>query len=264
MARLFEDGFDSGDFSLWTAQENVQGINTIELQLPHTGLYAGRFYTNPTTLAAYSRVVKDITPDVDIYARAYVNIQKGLPLLAAGDRFYLIRFEDASHAYLATVGIRRTTNNEDKWLLIGKSGTPFAPAVYGSIVPATPTWVCLELHVRIATAGAIEVYVDGVKIIEVLGDTTSFAGIASVAFGITTKSATASTFDVDVIVDDCVIAQEYIGTSVTPPPPSHILSINSNVSVAAKVNATPVGNTPVSVSVYEGQVTVEVPLEVTV
>jgi len=204
----FSDDFETNDFSAWTAVENTLGTTVITSTVYHAGTRAAHFTTQNSSAAANARVARDISSSSEIYASAWFNIVQGLPAGApANERFYLIRFENSSATYIGLLGIRRT-GGVDRFAWIGASGSAFQSVVYGGIVPpgsAGEPWIKVGLYIKISATGVMASYVNGIKDIEITGDTLAFGNIARLSFGITSKSATSYAYPVSLVVDDVAV-----------------------------------------------------------
>lgn len=209
-ATIFEDNFETGDFSKWTGISVSSGETATVVNLkPHHGIYNGRFASDARTSSEYAYCYRSID-NTEVYARGYVYVPRGLPLNDNGDRFYFMRLRAGSQS-LSGVGIRRN-NGVDRWILYGSDGSGLVgPSYAGSSTIQTGRWYCVELHwKKDASQGLVEVYVDGTKILQITGIDTSYYGNANkVDFGLI--SAT-SVQQAQIIYGDCFkLATAYIG-----------------------------------------------------
>jgi len=223
MARIFEDGFESGDTSKWDAETTTRG--TLEVvNKPYAGSKGLKCATQSTNQAANARVEKNINVD-ELWARAYYWIDETLPLTADNDRFYIIRLQTATEKYI-NAGIVRVSG-ATKWVIIGSE--PFSywtgGTQLGTEVTQKSEWVCVELHAKVNNSeGEIELYINGERVAYNEGDASEIDSITSVMFGMTGKAMTgsdhpsATEYPVTLYVDQCVVADSYIGTEVPPPP----------------------------------------------
>jgi len=220
---IFEDGFESGNFVAWT---NVQGygggVASVSMEQPRSGIYSAKFEVAPTIEWAGALCSHNVTGHIELYARAYFLIGQGLPLPAGW--FDILTFEEAGepYEYIASVGISKRTG-VDAWRLRARNGTGWV-SVDGSPVPNTLQYICVELHVTVdAVNGAVQLFVNGVLDAQILGiDTTAFV-LGRARFGIHKPSEASETgagnLNLIVYVDNCVVAEEYIGPEEPPPPP---------------------------------------------
>jgi len=223
MARIFEDGFESGDTSKWDAETTTLG--TLEVvNKPYAGSKGLKCATQPTNQTANARVEKNISAD-ELWARAYFWIDETLPLTVDYDRFYIIRLQTATEKYI-DAGIVRVSG-ATKWAIIGSE--PFDiwdGTQLGTEVTQKSEWVCVELHAKVNNSeGAVELYINDQKVAYMDADASAIDGITSVMFGMTGKATTesappsATEYPVTLYVDQCVVADSYIGAEVPPPPP---------------------------------------------
>lgn len=224
MTIILQDGFEYANWPLgpWGTPQTSNGSASIVAD-PYTGLNSALFQVaGLANILGYARIQ---TPAVaglsEVYARAMVRINSGLPLpVGNDDRFLLIRLNDALGNYLLSVGIRGSS-----FYVVGKSGTPLQSRQYGGSVPALGSWFLLEAHLAITPAGGtIEIFVNGTRVIQVFVPedpvapwTTIYGNVTSALFGITTRYGTVtSTYNLSLNMDDCTLET-----------PDLVLTINS-------------------------------------
>ena len=217
LAPVFEDGFESGDFTAWTGPTLTTGETaTVVDTLSHTGTYSARFTTNggATTEQAYVTTAIDLS---EVYVRGHFYLGGGLPLSDDGDRFYQIRLGGStSTANIAYAGIMRD-EGVDKWVLFIRNGSTWSGYIYAdSPLPVTGQWVCLELHWKLdSTAGFAELYVDDQLAVSVHGlNTASLGNAMRVDFGIV--QATSIQNSLTVYGDNAAVSRAKIGPHVEP------------------------------------------------
>jgi hypothetical protein len=164
---LFEDNFESGNLNLWTGTGETSGETiTVTSDQAHHGTYGVRCTkTGPATDRENAYAYKNIGEVQEAYANGYFRIDgsTGSEILTdEGDTVYLIRFSDGTQP-LASAGIRRESGIV-KWLLY--SGETYVTA---SIAVSTDYWYNIELHWN-AGGGIAEIFVDGVKILQITVD----------------------------------------------------------------------------------------------
>ncbi|MCW3992201.1 MAG: hypothetical protein NWE79_05805 [Candidatus Bathyarchaeota archaeon] len=175
---------------------------------PHHGSYHGRFTTNGGGGTENAFVYK-IVGGNDVYARGYFYIDDGLPLVDDGDKFHLFRFR-ALGKLLTRAGIIRQ-GGVDRWTLFAKDGT--SPVNVYSSSPAVEEgrWYCVELHWRRhSSQGLAELYLDGVKVLDITGiDTDAYGDVYNVQFGVVQGRNLQNSVRV---YGDCVaVSDTYIG-----------------------------------------------------
>lgn len=261
MARLLETGFETGDFSGLGVETNL-GTAVVTTERPFQGIYSAHFHTDPSLAGPIARAVRPISRITDVYARGYFYIEQPLmSILGTWDRFALLRIQDTAGSYLVLAGIRREGTMPPRWCLYFRGGQVFGSIVDDSIVGK---WICIEIHYSKA-AGLIELYIDGNLAASHTMDTSALADPALVTFGIEGPKATGQYYDpttqfpIDVFVDECVIADTYIGTYV-PPPGMGAMEVHAYADsgeVAASLEVVGIGtfNTPVTVELAPGDYT---------
>ena len=208
---IFKDNFESGDFSKWTGTyvTKSETVRVVDWR-PLEGDFHGRFRSDGGGRYENAYCYKKISSVDEIYVRAYVNIPRGLPLEDNGDRFYVIRLR-ANGNSLAGIGIRHN-GGVDKWIIYARDGSGWVGPVYA----AEPNvkggrWYCIELHwKKDSSQGLVEVYINGIKILEISGiDTSYFGGVDEIDFGLI--SATRVQKSVIVYGDSLVASTAYVG-----------------------------------------------------
>ena len=163
MSSIFNDGFESGNFSLWTG---TTGSPTVESNDPHDGSHEA-YFTRASTGACFVR--KTGLNLSEVYVRGYFKLSGTLPSNYAD----LIYLEDSNHNVIASVQI-----HSNSWELYVRDGGSVASAVYAS-APVLNQWCCVELHLKIDnSAGLAELYIDGTKHAELTGKDTNNYGNA--------------------------------------------------------------------------------------
>jgi hypothetical protein len=205
-AVIFQDGFESGSFSQWSGPTVTSGETaTVVNTLPHHGSYGARFTTNGGGGTERAYVYKSVSAQSELYVRGYFNIQSGLPLSSADNRFNLFAFQGGS-ATIASLGVRRS-GSADLWSITSIAGT-----WYASSGPSMNRWYCVEFYAKIdSTAGILRMWVDGILVLERTGLNTASAGsITQVRTGLVYVYNVANSVTV---YSDChVMSNTYIGT----------------------------------------------------
>ena len=208
--QLFDDDFESGDFSKWTGTLTTSGeTTTVASYGPYSGNYHGRFASDGSSGAEHAYCYKTVNEE-KVYARGYFRIVKGLPLSDNDDRFYFIRFR-AGDQSLAGVGIRRY-NGVERWMVYGRDGSSWVWPTYATSPSIEMNhWYCIELFwLKDASQGRIEVYIDGQKIFEITGINTAYFGnVDSVHFGLIHAAGVQN--NLIVYGDPFAISNTYIG-----------------------------------------------------
>jgi hypothetical protein len=197
-AVLFQDGFESGDFSAWTG---IGGTNT-----PYVGLddpqsevrgltvHHGYGLASADVLGGQSSYCYKSVSAPELYARGYFAVD-GESLVDEGDHSYFIVFRAADGNSLACAGCRYM-GGQIKWCLRLRQGTGYVD-VYGSrdnmrtigdaLVYVNPYgWFCFELHWKKGTTtGGADLWVNGVKVCSSWGkNTASYGDARSVRVGL--------------------------------------------------------------------------------
>ena len=180
---IFEDGFESGNFSAWTGTRVTSGETaTVVDTLSYHGNYSAMFTSNGNGgfEGAYGYVA--VPSSSELYARGYFYVSQS-GIVNNDDRFYFIRFL-AGDNNVAYAGWRRV-EGVIRWNLIIRDGTDWVTA-YSSSSPSLNKWYCLELlWFKDSKNGHAELYVDGVLLCSIKDkDTTTLGDINQVRFGL--------------------------------------------------------------------------------
>lgn len=214
---LFEDGFESGDFSAWTGTTTTTGDTAgVSQVMPYEENFHGRLYSNGVSsgtelaLCYYS-----LSPGrLEIFARAYFNIAYGLSLDDADDRFGLLNLRDAASGWMmANLRIQRV-NGVDKFCLVITSGeNTWAITTTDEIYPQQNSWFSIEFYFKVHhSEGEGRVWINGVERLVVTGkNTASYGTIDQVRFGLVSTNVQHS---VAMYIDAAVIASHYIGLGI--------------------------------------------------
>jgi hypothetical protein len=173
---VFSDGFESGNLNSWSSTTKSYGETiTASTYAALNGRYGGRFTTNANEVTENSYVSKNVDLS-EIYAGGDYNIYMGLSLKDNSDRFSLIQLYGGSQT-LVYASIKHV-GGVDRWSLYIRDGSNGFWTNAASSPPQVKKWYHVELHWRMgsASSGVAELYVDGVKIIEVSGVNTSSYG----------------------------------------------------------------------------------------
>ena len=183
-AYVFADGFESGGFNNWSGRKLTNGETaTVSSYAPYDGRYRARFTTNGNYRGSEDSYAFKNIDMPEVYARGYVRISGSQILTDSGDTLYFLRLSDSAQS-LAQVGIRRQSGI-NQWALYVRNGSSWIGPVYSN-TPAISTnrWYSIELHWNRAR-GIVEMFVDGVKILQQTTLNTSSMGNAkTVDFGI--------------------------------------------------------------------------------
>ncbi len=243
MTILFQDDFESNDFSAWTGKSGTNAI--VQSGIVHSGGFAASGSGLSTEF-----VYKTIPSSSIVYARAYVRwsvIPLGLYLL-----FWLRSGGTTSASKFYVQGRDPTGGGLAPVFAVEKDAS--GVRVFSAIQTINPnTWYCVEvMHDRIN--GILDLYLDGVLIIHLTGQT----GMVNIDEVRIVFNATSTMY-----VDDVVVSDAYIGPGL--PPATATLTYQSNpIAVSCTVNGQTL-NSGEAIAVPLGtSVTVSVPSEVTV
>jgi hypothetical protein len=183
-AYVFEDSFDSADFSKWDGVRTSSGevLKVVDSFADQSG-YCVQFASNGRSGVEYAYCYKTVDMN-EVWAYGNFYISWGLPLENDGDRVYFMRFLSGQD-YVAGVGIRRF-NGSDRWVLYGKDGSNSAPLIYSSLpVLEMKQWYRVVLHwKKDSTLGVLEAFVNNERALTMENiDTAEFGNVTQINFG---------------------------------------------------------------------------------
>jgi len=219
---IFEDGFESGDFSAWDGTYVSAGETAnVVTSNPYQGTYNARFVTNGDGTYESAYCYKNLNEEPVVYARGYFYLsqtsqERGPTLIMLlGDAYEL--------AYA-----RLRPDGTDKWELGYRDSGSLQTVTTTNSFPGVNTWVCVELYVKIGSGdGEAKLYVNGTEILSVSSLTNDDKGNVDLArFGIYDLGySQVLTLDVDCIV----VADEYIGPMAT------VITVSDSISLSDAV-----------------------------
>lgn len=254
---IFEDSFESGDFSAWT---QVVPIGNVVSDVKYSGNYSARFTTiagqTPADQQAYAR--KDFVGEDVIHWRGYVRL---------GEAPTLDPFTTVSPFRLYAGGqvitkLTFTPRQGGELLAELRYPDPANPTYYTFAMPIEANrWYLIEVEFVRGVNGGIRVWLDETLVIVAVADTSMAPTPTGFFVGIEWCSDTGWR----VWIDSVVVDNKYIGPEITPPPPptEYVVTIRSlPILVPVTADDVNIGNTPISASVIEGTHKFSTPKEV--
>jgi hypothetical protein len=235
MTVIFQDGFETGNFSSWTSA----GAKFSVVSSPvHSGSYSA-LSSDPT--GTWGPLIKSLTAPTVLFVRAYIQIPNGLIAVS----HQLISFLGPNFENIALLQIVHWGGQYWWGCACGDPAGIDGGLVYGSNALAfvlDPThWYCIELECQLGATGYVKVYADGVQVDTASGNNAAYGAISSVALNGWASGP------INVIFDDVVMSDAYIGTgTVTPPALAvSVAPMSSNIQVGSTVGliATSTGGT---------------------
>jgi len=211
-ALIFESGFETGNFSEWTATDSATGCSiTTVTNITHAGSYAARSYTDNPDEWAVAR--KDFSQLYNtLFGRVYVQFT-ALPA-ADGNIFraiYILHIATAAPWYraLAAGGVKNVAGTS-KWYLQYRNGTVFSELTASTSLPQANKWYSIEIKaVRSGTAGEARLWIDGTEILSATGlDNDEWTDNSRFEVGLGGDPSSSPT---TIYVDSAKVAQTYVG-----------------------------------------------------
>ncbi len=199
---LFNDGFESGDFSAWT-RTNISGAGSaliVEDVNPHHGTYNAKM--TASALGALVYCIKTFTATDPVFARYYVKFDT-LALGADGNRIEILKIDSGVWQYATAAMVRRLDGVLYWGIVTFEAGT--GTYVSSAVTPTTGRWYCLDLKRDVAN-NLQEIWVDEVSLVTRTVSITN--DTARVRAGLTFLDS--STLNVN-FFDCVVVADTYIG-----------------------------------------------------
>jgi len=210
---IFEDGFESGDFTAWTGTtvSDTYGSLTVQDTTKHKGTYAAN--STITSQAAWTNAFcyKTFTGVTTAYMRQYVYVSSfSTPNYARG---FMGLVGSVVAVYVGLDGNSRYLRIKGEGLTETTSSTALS----------LNTWYCVEVkYVVHATNGEVRVWLDGVAVDDLTQTGKDTSAVSSVLQG---RSGWWDGYSVagTVFVDCVVVADAYIGpiSSVSIPVMMH-------------------------------------------
>jgi hypothetical protein len=199
-ARIFQDGFESGDFSAWTG---IVGSPTIVTSPVHHGTYAMECDAS----GEYAR--QTLAAQTTVFTRFYLRFN-ALP--TTGKNFFVFRFRGGT-TVICTLQVAKTAADVLQVQLV--MFYPSASALV-NFSWEVDKWYCIELKfVKDASVGEYRVWIDGVEKIKKINQNMSGAPNAdNILIGQQTSGYTVTNW-----IDCVVVADTYIGPEAEAPPP---------------------------------------------
>jgi hypothetical protein len=207
---IFQDDFESGDFSAWSGTYITRGeVATVVNDSSSDGSPKAMFSSNGRGGFEYAYCYANIEPSAELYAHGYFMVGTS-GITENGDRFCFIRFMAGNNslAYAGWCMVQGVI----RWNLMVRNGAGYADA-YSDSTPNLNQWYSVELQWAYdSEKGLGELYVDGDLVCSLQnGDTTNFGNVESVPFGLAEAYNCSST---TVYCHDCDISGSYNGPAM--------------------------------------------------
>jgi hypothetical protein len=188
---LFSDGFESGDFSAWTiTTTGGDGSAVVQNTVVHTGNFSARLSETANTGSnAYSRKSL-LSPETNLtISGEFMVTQEGV----SGANVPIFRIFDPSGTRLLALYRQNATNGQ----IWSYDNTTRIQAT--SLMPLN-SWAHFEVHVITNGSGAstIEVYMDGVRVIQTMSASLGTAGVLTIQIGNNTSGQTFTLYTDDI------------------------------------------------------------------
>jgi hypothetical protein len=204
---LFEDGFESTDFSNWTGTYASTGeTESVVNNLRHHGDNSAAFISDGKEEIEYSYCYKTVASSSELNVRSYFYVATS-GIIDNKDHFYLIslKTKNSTVAYAGWWKIGGLT----KWCLVIRNGTDNIFA-YSKSTPSCNRWYSVELHwKKNATSGFGELWIDGTRVCSITSrNTAAFGDVNQIRVGLPGIYYS----DRTIVYADCVkAAAEFVG-----------------------------------------------------
>jgi hypothetical protein len=208
---IFQDGFESGNFSAWTGTSITSGDSlTVANDNPHHGTYSAKMVTGVTT-DVFTYAHKTLaTTYTTLYQRVYVKISSVSTTVfnADGKRVDFVIFV-GSGGRVVQAGLMRNSGAV-KWHLQYRNAGSWYDAFSATPTPQANTWYCFEVMQTTGSSGSDRLYINGNLVIEVTGVSNNDRGSPAQiqAFGEHYVASSVTVWIDCVVAADILIGQE--------------------------------------------------------
>jgi len=219
---LFNDGFESGDFGVWTDNFADSGCTReVQSTVTHHGSYAAHFAVPAGASGRAAGCYKTFTQQTTCYIRQYLRVSS-----FPDNSTHIVYLEfDGISGSSGKVAIYVDSEGLKYWRLKTCTGTYDS----ASATINASQWYCIEVKVVVnAGAGEYRLYVDDSEVITQTGLDNSSAGDTSVIYPDLYFETYAQTSNQEGYWDCIVIADAYIGPQAGPSPADPMTGIFSD------------------------------------
>jgi len=217
---IFEDGFESGDFSAWSGTSANYGVVSITSSPIHHGSYAANLTVTAAASNAYANIYKLFTSRSDCYARSYVYF---IDLMSTDGRYSDVMFLfSGSGVVVASLRIYQDSGIT-KWVLKYRNASAYHEQIINSPLPQTNTWYCVEIRAKCSSSdgifdGQVELWIDGTLILNVQNLDTDTTSVNTLYLR---RGWYGGVTDVGTTIYDCVVIDStYIEPEITNSAPT--------------------------------------------
>lgn len=178
---IYEDGFESGDFSSWTGTTENTGVATVQNVTRHHGTWAMQV-SNLQFATSIARADKNIGAVTDAYVRVYGRMEDMFTYDGYNSIGGWVR--NQAGGSIACAVFQKNSSGHLWGVRLFDPSTYYLASSYSSIV--SDRWYQIELRVKVdGSAGILQLWVDGVLQVNVTGiDTNNRGSIDQVSVGI--------------------------------------------------------------------------------
>lgn len=199
MTRLFEDGFESGNFSNWTS---TVGSPSITSTVVHHGSYA----LAADRASSDIHVIKNFTAQSSAYARVYVYVDSLPP---ASGSLSVLSIRNSNETIVAINACVYNQNGTPKWAVKHYPNWTHGSGEVSDVVVQTGRWYRVELYIsRVSSTVSWKLWIDGAQIFSSSHATDKSVDINQVIAGAWDTTG-------DVYVDCVAVDTNYIGPDIT-------------------------------------------------
>jgi hypothetical protein len=197
---LFEDGFETGDFSVWSGTMTSENESaTVEDHTSFDNTHIAKFSSNGNSPFEYAFCYKTYSSFSEMHASGSFRLTSS-GITSNDDRFYLIALKSGRDG-VAYAGWRQLAGTI-KWNLLVRNGTNWASA-YSEVSPSLNTWYFVELFLNKDPSNVhAELYVNGILMGSLSNVNTTIQGENQIRFGLTELYNCGST---TVNCDNCTV-----------------------------------------------------------
>lgn len=195
-APVFTDGFESGNFSAWTA---ANGPITVQTGVKFAGTHAARATMSGTAANVYKTLASTYT---DLYFDARFNV------LSSSTTTTILRFRQGGGTAIASVNVNAVG------FLVRKNHVDATQDKTSGTAASKDAWHELQMHATINGASSLfEVWLDG----SLVGDISGTVNLGSNPIGRVQLGGSKSTSDT--VWDEIIVDTSFIGSGPPADPP---------------------------------------------
>jgi hypothetical protein len=214
-ATVFEDDFETGDYSKWAGTVNNTGSM---MEMSEVGVFDGQYSAVSSmsgNLNTYAYVYQNLAPALQLYHREYIKVS-ALPPSGAETDLFGIMDQIAIGSHLGTLGIQNDGTNY-RWKLKYSNNGAVLVSYSTQVELKENSWYYVEIMVKIGSGtGQVAVWI--AEDLTVINESTPTINLVNLENGGKTIGAiffggyvTGATYPVNIYSDNVVVSDTWVG-----------------------------------------------------